>query len=190
MDGGDLGFSIETPRLREVIDRIKGVDAKLATNLRRELRQSGAQIIDAQRDALRNKPGKIVGSERKLTWIQPRGRAGYFAFRRTYQVGDPVEGGVSNLRDKIGDGLRARVQTGQRTQGVQVKTTGPRNGGANMARVWQAARFRHPVFGDRSAWAIQAGAPYFFDPVTAEMRVLMRTRIVNAIEDALASIEH
>ncbi|MBW9094641.1 hypothetical protein JNB62_13170 [Microbacterium jejuense] len=181
-------FDIETPRLKEVIDRLKAINPKLATNLRRELRASGEEIIAAQRAELAKRPPRVGSSQKKLRLITPRnGDKPYFAFRRTYQPGDTREGGVSNLRDQIAAGLRTRVVTAASRDGVEVKTNGPRVGGSNMARVWQSKEFRHPVFGNDSEWAVQFGSPYFFGPVTDELRNNMRDRITRAVDDALAA---
>ncbi|MBW9118886.1 hypothetical protein JNB63_02140 [Microbacterium trichothecenolyticum] len=183
-----LEFDVETPRLKEVIDRLKGISPKLATNLRRELRNAGEEIIAAQRKELSKRPPRVGSSERKLRLITPKnGDRPYFAFRRTYQPGDTREGGVSNLRDQIAAGLRTRVVTTSRREGVEIKTSGPRVGATNMARVWQAKQFRHPVFGDTSRWAVQFGQPYFFGPVTDELRDRMRQRIIRAVDDALTA---
>lgn len=189
MSDGGLSFDIEAPDLQSVLAGLKEVNPRLATNLRRELRASGDEIIAAQRAILAKRPGRVTGSEKKLRLITPRnGDRPYFAFRRTYQTGDAREGGVSNLRSAIAAGLRTRVSTGTTRQGVEVKTTGPRNGAANMARVWQTRQFRHPVFGDPSRWEIQNGQPYFFGPVNDELRTLMRERIERAVTDALNAI--
>ena len=187
MDAGGLSFDIETPDLRGLLDGLKEIDPKLATNLRRELRKSGDQVIEEQKKILAGRPARVGGSSKKLRLIKPKnGDRPYFAFRTTYQPGDTREGGVSNLRDKIAAGLRTRVTTGKSRQSVEIKTTGPRNGGYNMARVWQKAQFRHPVFGDSNTWSTQFGQSYFFGPVTDELRELMRTRIEEAVEDAIA----
>lgn len=188
MESGGLSFDIETPDLRGLLAGLKDVEPKLATNLRRELRQSGDGIIAAQKSILAGRPPRVGGSTKKLRLITPRnGRRPYFAFRTTYQPGDTRVGGVSNLRDQIAQGLRTRVATGKTRQSVEVRTGGPRNDGYNMARVWQSAQFRHPVFGDQNDWSTQFGQSYFFAPITAELRELMRGRIQQSIDDALAA---
>jgi len=180
-----LSFEIDKPDLRGTLGALKDIDPKLATNLRRELRESGEDIISEQRRALTKRPPRVAGASRKLTLIKPKnGRKPYWAFRTTYQPGDPREGGVSHLRDKIAAGLRTRVTTGKTRQGVEVRTTGPRNDGYNMARIWQKKQFRHPIF-NSSHWATQFGQDYFFGPVTSELRNNMRDRIDNAVQDAL-----
>lgn len=188
---GNLEFDVDTASLREVLAALKSIDPKLATGLRRELRDAGGDIIAAQRAELADRAPKVAGRSEHWRLISPkRGKDGklrkpYIARRVDYEAGDVREGGTSNLRQQIADGLRTRVVTGSRREGVEVKTTGPRIGGSNMARVWQAKQFRHPVFGG-SGWAVQFGHPYFFGPVTDELRNKMRARVQDAIDDALA----
>lgn len=184
MADGD-SFDFETPRLREVLERIRGISPAIARNLRRELRASGDEIISRQRAELRQRPPRVAGAKRRLVLIRPKKRKPYYAFRTFYQPGDPREGGVSQLRAKISAGLRTRVVTGTKREGIEIRTGGPRNGGYNMARIYQAKTFRHPVFGDKSRYAAQFGKPYFFGPITDELRGRMQQRIIRAVDDAL-----
>lgn len=94
-------------------------------------------------------------------------------------------GSSTGLRDRIEQGLKTRVVAGKTRQGVDIRTSGPRVGGYNMARVMQATTFRHPVFGS-STWVEQSGHPYFFEPATSEVRDLVRNRIESVIEAAIA----
>jgi hypothetical protein len=48
----DDNFDIESPDLRDLISRVRDFDPKMATALRREFRNAGAEIVEAQRDAL------------------------------------------------------------------------------------------------------------------------------------------
>lgn len=52
MAGGAPDFDIEAPDFRTLFARLKEVEPKMATALRRELRQSGDTIIAQQRDLL------------------------------------------------------------------------------------------------------------------------------------------
>lgn len=186
----DLGLDVDTASLREVLAALKRIDPKLATGLRRELRESGVDIIAAQRAELAERAPKVAGRSESWRLITPRrGKNGktrkpYLARRVDYHAGATREGGDSNLRQQIADGLRTRVVTGAKREGVEVKTTGPRIGGSNMARVWQAKQFRHPVFGG-AGWAVQFGHPYFFGPVTDELRNRMQDRVKKAIDAAV-----
>lgn len=185
-----LTFDVDTASLRSVLQALKSIDPKLATGLRRELRESGDDIIAAQRAELTERAPKVAGRSEGWRLISPkRGKNGkarkpYIARRVNYHAGETREGGDSNLRQQISDGLRTRVVTGAKREGVEVKTNGPQIGGSNMARVWQAKQFRHPVFGGEG-WAVQFGHPYFFGPVTDELRNRMQDRVKKAIDAAV-----
>lgn len=185
-----LAFDVDTASLRSVLQALKSIDPKLATNLRRELRDAGDDIIAAQRAELTERAPKVAGRSEDWRLITPkrdkngRTRKPYLARRVTYHAGETRQGGDSDLRQQISDGLRTRVITGAKREGVEVKTTGPRIGGSNMARVWQSKQFRHPVFGGEG-WAVQFGHPYFFGPVTDELRTRMQDRVKKAIDAAV-----
>lgn len=181
-------FTVESPRLNEVITRLKEFDPKVARNLRRAMRDAGDEILAQMRDRLSERPARVGGSTKKLVRITPKNGRPYLAFRRTYQPGDVREGGVSNLRDRIASGLRVRVTATAKREGVEIRTNGPRVGGANMARVYEKKQFRHPVFGtDR--YAPQFGQPYFFQSVGDEFRTRMQQRIYTAVDDAISTVE-
>lgn len=185
-----LQFDVDTASLRSVLQALKSIDPKLATNLRRELRDAGDDIIAAQRAELTERAPKVAGRSEEWRIIVPkrdkngRTRKAYKARRVVYHAGETRQGGDSDLRRQISDGLRTRVITGAKREGVEVKTTGPRIGGSNMARVWQSKQFRHPVFGGEG-WAVQFGHPYFFGPVTDELRTRMQDRVKKAIDAAV-----
>lgn len=181
------GFDIEAPDLRGLIDRVKAADPKLATGIRRALRDSMDEIIADQRAILSGaKPGSIKVASSSLRLVTPRnGRKPYFAKRNTYELGEERDGGVSDLRQQIADGLRGRVTAGKTRQAVSVKTTGPRVDGYNMARVWEKPKFRHPVYGRGFVW--QQGKPYFFDPIRKNLPATQQ-RIADIIDDTIKEI--
>lgn len=150
MATGDITFDVDHPDLPRLLRSLKEINPKLVTRLRREMRQSGDEIIRGQQAEL-------------------------------------AKGGPSStgLRDEIASGLKVRVVAGSTRQGVDIKTSGPKRAGYNLARLMQARGFRHPVFGT-DTWAEQSGHPYFFEPATDELRDLMRNRLQKAIEDAIA----
>lgn len=144
-----IQFNINSPDLPHLLRKLKEINPKLATNLRRELRASGEDIIRGQQAEL-------------------------------------AQGGPSSTgtREEIGSGLKTRIVAGKTRQGIDIKTTGPKRDGFNMARIFQAKFIRHPVFGS-DTWVEQPGRPYFFKPATGELRDLMRNRINDVIADAV-----
>ena len=161
----DPSFEFELPDLRSLFADLKAVAPRVATDVRRDLRRTGDDVIAKQRRILSGPlPGPIRKTGSTLRLIRPRdGRAPYLALRNTYATGEGSEGGVDDLRSKIRAGLKTTVTSTTSRSSIQIKTTGPRNDGYNMAKVWQARRFRHPIFGVLG-WMDQQGQPYFWEP--------------------------
>lgn len=179
-------FELETPDLASLLARLKEFEPALARDFRRELRRTGDDIIRDQQEILMGPlPGPIRKSGEELRLVVPRnGRKPYFASRNTYETGDPRPGGVDQLRAKIRKGLTTRVTATRKTSIVTVKTTGPKNDGYNMARIYQAAVFRHPVFsGD--VWTYQQGMPYFWKPAY-KGRKAMQEKVLELLHTAVA----
>lgn len=185
---GGLEFNLETPDLKRLLAQIKELNPKLATDLRRELRQSGDAIISEQRKILAGpKPGRVRVSGSAYRLIRPKnGAKPYLAKRNTYEeyeAGNRSRG----MRQKISAGLRTVVSTGKTRNGVTIRTSKSK---APMSIVYQSKRFRHPVFASESlgghsgAWVYQRGMPYFWDPIEREF-VHVRQRVVDAINRAL-----
>lgn len=91
------------------------------------------------------------------------------------------------VTQQIAAGLRTRVTAGTTRQSVSIKSTGPRVGGYNLAKVLEKRIIRHPVFGRADQWVEQPGRPYFNPPIKREYRD-MRDRIENAVADTLRRI--
>lgn len=186
---GDDGFrfDIEAPDLRGLLAHVRQFDPKLATDLRRALRQAGEKSIAESRKVLSGPlPGSIARAGTEYRIVKPRGRAPYKAKRIIWDVGAAkASTGAGSLRSQISAGLRTRVTAGNMRQSVSVKTTGPRTDGYNMARTWGKKRFRHPVFG--RGWMYQQGQDYFWTPISRNTDA-MRESIAQIIDDALARL--
>lgn len=72
--------------------------------------------------------------------------------------------GHSGLREGIAKGIR--VALGGK-QGIRIVSTdrGLPEGQKAMNRVYRLRTFRHPVFGNKKAWAQQHGSDYFYGPI-------------------------
>ena len=180
-------FNIDVPDLHGFLDRVRSYDTKLATAVRRQLRESGDSIIAAQRAILAEKPGTVTRVGKRWRLVTSRHGAPQLVLRDVYRIGPSSSGGVGDLRARISQGLRTRVTAGKTRQSVSIVTTGPRNDGYNMARVWQKRRFRHPVFGH--GWVWQAGNPYFYGPLKTEYADA-RKRIQTIVEETLERLAH
>jgi len=184
---GGIEFDFEMPDLRGLFADLKEIAPKLATDVRRELRGVGSDVIAEQRRILQGPlPGPIRKTSSKLRLITPKnGRAPYLAFRNTYETGQEHEGGVDDLRSKIRAGLKTSVTSTKNRSSIQIKTTGPRADGYNMAKTWQAARFRHPIFG--LGWMDQQGQPYFWKPAYDGVEDMQR-KTAKILDDAVARL--
>lgn len=184
MSGDGPQFELDTSNLREVLAAAKEFSPALARDLRRELRTVGDDIIAGQRQILAGPlPGSVavVGQRTRLV-VPSDGRRPY---RRTVNVYEERERVARDrkkgMRSKIAAGLKTRVVTGKTRQGVSVRTT--RSISGVMANVWQARRFRHPVFSHAgSTFVDQLGQPYFWGPAVAG-----REQAAKKVEDAIAA---
>jgi hypothetical protein len=90
----------------------------------------------------------------------------------------------TGLRARIASGTRVSVLAGSRRAGVQVVTR------AQLAQAWESRRgWRHPVFGDRDAWARQTGHPGYFSATIFARRNRSRRAIEQAMREAIRSME-
>lgn len=184
----DPEFSFELPDLRGLFSDLKAVTPKLATDVRRDLRRTGDDVITEQKRILTGPlPGPIRKTGSTLRLVVPRnGRKPYLAIRNTYETGDDHEGGVDDLRSQICAGLKTSITSGATRSSIQIKTTGPRNNGYNMAKAWQAKRFRHPIFG-YLGWMDQQGQPYFWGPAYAGVEDMQR-KVQKILDDAISTL--
>jgi hypothetical protein len=89
--GEGFDFDIEAPDLRGLIQHVRDFEPRLATALRREFRQSGGEIIGAQREAL----GSGETRDQIAAGLRTRVTAG--ATRQSVSIasGGPTKGGAS-----------------------------------------------------------------------------------------------
>lgn len=184
----DPSFEFVLPNLRGLFTDLKAVGPRLATDVRRDLRSTGDGIIAEQRRILSGpRPGSIHKTGSTLRLVVPRnGRAPYYALRNVYETGDDRPGGVDDLRSKIRAGLKTRITAGANRSSIQVQTTGPKNDGYNMAKVWERRRFRHPIFGNLG-WMDQQGQPYFWKPAYDGVED-MQHKVQQILDDAVTTL--
>jgi len=180
-EGGDL--ELDTTNLRDLFAKVRGVSPKLATDLRRRLRESGDVIIAKQKATLDEPPpGNAEVTGKRLKLIQGRNRKAYARLVNKYGDKATNRRRHTGMREAIKASIKTRIVAGKTRQGITIRTdqkvAGP------MARVWQSQRFRHPVFGDRGVWVIQKGQPYFWGPVYDQDT---RAHVMQSVEEAVAS---
>ena len=179
---------IEMPDLKKLLDDLKEFSPRLARELRRDLRGTGAHIIAAQKAILDGPlPQGLQRNGSVLRTSLSRGRVRVRAVHN-YTERASSNSRPTNLREDIKKGLKTRVMTSKTRQGIAIRTGGPKRGTYNMARIWNSRRFRHPVFGDSQDWVVQQGQPYFFEPIREGAEEL-RKNVGEAIDRALRHLE-
>lgn len=152
------GIRIET-NFRDVVRGAKEFDRALGNHLRKRIRDAAKPIAE-----------KVKAEVRK----PPRGGG---------------KGESTGLREGIAAGVGVRITTGSRSAGVTIAATPnrlPTNQRA-MVKAYNKDAFRHPVFGNRSAWAVQLGRPYFGSVIYDELPEV-RKEVQAALEDAAQEI--
>lgn len=170
--------------LRALLKDFNDMPPKVKTATRRELRSTGDDIIAAQRAILDGPLPAGVAVAGKTTTLAFNKKSGRFYTRKlnVYADREVKRGGRSTgLREGIKAGLVTRVVTGTTRQGIDVRT---QNSKGQMSTGWNAARFRHPVFGNRERFVYQSGQPYFFAPIFAGRAALI-ARAIDILNDAV-----
>lgn len=174
----------DAAQLRALLKDFNELPPKVKTGVRRELRSTGDDILAEQR-AILDGPlpaGVEVKGKTKTVALNKKTGKTYIREINKYGERDVQRGGRSTgLRAGIKAGLVTRVVTGKTRQGIDIKT---QNSKARMSTGWNAARFRHPVFGSKERWVYQAGQPYFFDPIF-KGRARMIAKAIDILNDAV-----
>lgn len=188
----ETGWTPDPESLRKLLTGLKELPPKVRTATRRELRGVGDETISEQRAIL---SGPLPGGTTKAGWrpqLRQNKRTGkfYILKQNVYKDVDVKRGGRSTgLREGIKRGLKTRIVVGQKRQGIEVVTTGPKVGDPkfNQAKFWTKSRFRHPLFGDRSRFVDQKGQPYFHAPVFRGRDTMVR-RAAEILERAARDV--
>lgn len=163
-----MGAEVDKAQLASLLGGLKELPPKIRRDTRRDLRGVGDDAIGEMREILSGPlpAGTEKSGERRTLAVSKRKGTFYVVKKNVYRDVDVKRPGRSSgMREAIKSGLRTRVVTGARYTGIDVKTTGPRLGKHNQAKVWNLARFRHPTFGRDDSWVYQQGQPFFYGPM-------------------------
>ncbi len=150
---------------------VKEFSPKLATALRRRLRDAGKETVEAiQHKLLEAAPGSASvssahpGRRKKAPSAQSRRRS-------------------SGLRGKLAAATKLTIVTGKSRQGIGITTSAAKLSPADkaMLRAWNKKKFRHGVFGDPNVVVNQPGNPFFGNTIRAHQQ-----RITDSVQLALA----
>lgn len=185
--------------MKELLRGLKELPPKVRTGTRRELRSVGDDVISEQRAIL---SGPLPTGTQKIGWrnrlvrTSGRGRgknrtAGFRLIKANVYADAAVKRGgrSSGMREGIKRGLKTRVVTGAKRQGIEIVTTGPKVGDPkfNQAKFWTKNRFRHPLFGNRDRFVDQKGQPYFHAPIYQGRDAMLR-RAEQILTDAVNDV--
>jgi hypothetical protein len=157
---GGLDVQVDTSQWQQMIRDLKQFDPKLATALRKRLRNSGNWAVDRIRKNLELPSpdgGPDTGDMRALLSAATKVTLSFSA---------------KNAGVKV------------TTSGAQVPKD--RRG---ILKAYNLKEFRHPVFGDKETWIAQRGRPYFVQAFDAELQKLTRQEINAALEEAIAVLD-
>ena len=190
MADGILDVGVES-NLRTILADLKEFDPKLATAVRRKLRQSGDDAIAEMRAVLAEpSPGIVTGTRTAITSRRMDGSIGPRRVRIVeVMTSTSSSGQTRGSRQAIADGLRVRVQTGATRQSIRLTGAGAPFPKSYNMKVW-----RHPVrFNSNTTtasevpWVSQGGRPYF-GAVLVKRGAQIKSQVYEALDEALAEI--
>ncbi len=160
-------MEVDATSFRALLGRSSQVEPKLRASLRRNIRRAADGLAE-QVKAEAMQDGGGAGAS-----------AGWGASIRRAKGGEST-----GLRQGIAAGVKVAIMTGQSREGVRITSSGFLSG------AWQAQRgWRHPIFGNRSAWMQQHGRPGFFYRTISAGRGEVRVAVESAMAEAISSLE-
>lgn len=186
--------------LGPVLADLKEISAKLARDVRRDIRSSGDTMIEESRRALdAADAGKVV----TVTTYRRRGpgegtRGGYRRGPRARALGGQVIDQVetrdasrsrtsSGAIDEVKKGLVTRISI-SKTRGARVRMQTTKG---ELKRALNMKKFRHPIFNDsgQAPFLEQRGTDYFKRGVTAGGREA-RERLQATLREAMETVKN
>lgn len=182
--GPDLPeITITSPNLRQVLADVKQISPKLATNLRRNLRGVGDDIIKDQRSILSGPlPGNAVKTGQRIRMIKTKKGKSYLRAVNTYKAESANRSRTTGMRNRVKASLKTRVVSGTTRSGISIRAD--KSVGGVMVKGWNKKVLRHPVFGNKERFVSQFGQPYWWEPIKRG-QVDARQKALDAIDDAL-----
>lgn len=111
--------------------------------------------------------------------------------KKTLALSSPAGGDNSGEgRAALAAATRVTVSFGRRSAGAKIITSASRLPAEHqgLLHVYNKTTFRHPVFGNRSAWVEQKGRPYFGTVIRKMIDKEMTKEVEAALDDALKAI--
>jgi len=97
----------------------------------------------------------------------------------------------TGLRRKMARATSVQVRTGGNQAGVAVRLSRARMGDqAALPKVTNKGSWRHPVFGDRNTWVVQASRRGWFDEANRQSAKDVRASVKKVIDDIEKRLSH
>jgi hypothetical protein len=160
-----LELDIQIQNLGQLLRDLKAFEPRLATSLRREIRNAAKVAVqDARAEVLKPPPPRSLS----------------VASRSSRSAG---------TRKAIARGIRVQIVTGKRTNGVRIVSTGAGLSADRkpMVKAYNTKSFRHRVFGG-DTWVTQRGRPYFGAVIASHQREVQGA-VVRAVDQASQVIQ-
>lgn len=95
------------------------------------------------------------------------------------------------LRKELAAATSIQVRTAGNSAGVRVRISRARMGDrAALAKVTNKGRWRHPVYGNRSAWVTQTSRRGWFDAATRSAAPAVRRSLKKVLDDIERKLKH
>lgn len=198
--GASEGVRIDASELLQLVKDAQVADKKIYSRLRKALKDSADEAVNAAKAEVQGPPPAKVGSLRRGVKVTKRKDgslrsqvviAGYNA--RTGATRSRSTG----LRKHIAGSISASIPTAK-SKAAQITIKANANkmpeGQKTMVKAYNSGKlFRHPVFADQSktrdqwAWAYQGGRPYFGSVILANRDEMVK-RIRRTMEQYLKEL--
>jgi len=170
-----VGVELVGVRFARVSAELKAADPKLQRKMLRGLRSSSEPVKQAMMNAAGDLSFKGMGTDARIGWaraLHRRARTIRSLFMPGYsQVREASEpwtsrakgghGGIG-LRSSIANSLVLSVSGGGASPAIKIRAVPgrmPGNNAGNLPAATDKGYWRHPVMGNRNAWAGQAATP-------------------------------
>ncbi len=194
----DKLYDVKT-NLRGIVDDLKQISPKLATDMRRSLRGTGESIITEQRSILASVPVGAAVSRTRYSLANRNRRGGYRRGPRVRELGGAriigleaqasARGYHTGLRDQVAANLTTKVGTPRTGRGASVRVASGKPFWGNKAL--NSKKWRHPIFAPSKTppFAEQAGNQYFQRGVAGGI-IEARQALIDVVDDATKLIKN
>ena len=173
---------------------LRHADKAIRQELDKAIKSGAKPIVDAQKQAIlswrSSGSGGGGGGGRAGRAQVHADRAASYAAGRSRATKTLAKGGFG-LRATIAKSIEAKVKFRGPSRGVRIQVN-PKalgNRGARLPERINDGKWRHPVYGNRDAWASQTGKPGWFTKTAADGLPEFTIKVAQAVDTAAKRIE-